>query len=153
MNYWLFKTEPGTFSWEDLKKSPEKTSHWEGVRNYQARNFIRSMKTGDMVFFYHSVIEPLAIFGICRVVKDPYPDHFQFDSDSKYYDPKSAMENPRWWMVDIQYVSEFNPPVTRNDLKEIPELSGMVLLQKGSRLSIQPVTSSEWNRITALRSK
>lgn len=151
MNYWLFKTEPNTFSWDDLKKSPQKTIHWEGVRNYQARNFLKSMRSGDGVFFYHSIVEPLAIFGVCRVVNEAYPDHYQFDPDSKYFDPSATLENPRWWMVDIQFESEFEPPVTRNELRDVPGLSDMELMKKGSRLSIQPVTKKEWETILALR--
>ncbi|MDH4199048.1 MAG: EVE domain-containing protein [Spirochaetia bacterium] len=153
MNYWLFKTEPTTFSWSHLLKAPDKITHWEGVRNYQARNYLKSMKTGDMVLFYHSIVEPLAIFGICSIVKEAYPDKFQFDEKSKYFDPKNDPANPRWWMVDIKYKMEFSPPVTRDEIKSTPGLADMELLKKGSRLSIQPVTKSEYDLILSLRKK
>ncbi len=152
MNYWLFKTEPSTYSWEDLKRQPERTDYWDGIRNYQARNFLRDkVKKGDLVFFYHSVKQPQAIMGIARVVREAYPDHTAFDSESRYYDPKSDPENPRWFMVDIQAISEFDPPILRDELKQIPELKEMMLLRKGSRLSIQPVSAEEWNIILAYR--
>ncbi len=153
MNYWLFKTEPSTYSWEDLKKQPNRTDYWDGVRNYQARNFLRDqIKQGDGVLFYHSVKNPQVIMGIARVVREAYPDPTQFDPDSRYFDPKSDPQNPRWFVVDIQAVAEFHPPITREQLKLIPELKEMVLLQKGSRLSIQPVRESEWNIILKLSS-
>lgn len=150
MRYWLFKTEPSTFSWDDLKNLPDKKTQWEGVRNYQARNYMREMKNGDLALFYHSVVQPQVICGVCKVVREAYPDHFQFDPSSKYYDPKSDPDNPRWEMVDLQYVSEFKPPITREILKTVNGLEQMVLMQKGSRLSIQPVRSEEWKIITSL---
>lgn len=150
--YWLMKTEPGTFSWEDLKSLPDQTTHWEGVRNYQARNFMRDrMKVGDLVFFYHSAVKPQAITGIAKVVREAYPDHFAFDPFSKYYDPQSSPDNPRWLMVDIQYVEDFQPPITSDELRQIKALEGMMLLQKGCRLSVQPVTPREWEIISELR--
>ena len=151
MKYWLFKTEPSAFSWQDLKNSPEKKTSWEGVRNYQARNYLREMKSGDMVLFYHSVAKPLSIQGTARVVKEAYPDHHQFEVSSKYYDPKATIENPRWFMVDIQWVEDFNPPIEREMLLEFPQLKNMVLLQRGSRLSIQPVSASEWETIQTIK--
>ncbi len=148
MNYWLFKTEPSTYSWEDLKNEPDRTTFWDGVRNYQARNFLRDrIKKGDLVFIYHSVQKPQAIMGIARVVKEATPDPTAFDPSSDYFDPKSTEENPRWFGVEVQAIQEFDPPLTREELKNIPELQNMVLLQKGSRLSIQPVTEQEWNAI------
>ena len=150
MNHWLFKTEPGTFSWTDLKKSPQKRTAWEGVRNYQARNFFKEMNIGDLVFFYHSVVKPLSIMGIARVVKSAYPDHHQFDPASKYHDSSSSMDNPRWLMVDIEWVEDFNPPVAREQLQSEPGLKNMMLLQKGSRLSIQPVTAEEWKIVLSI---
>jgi predicted RNA-binding protein with PUA-like domain len=152
MNYWLMKTEPSVFSWDDLQKMPDQTTQWEGVRNYQARNFMRDqMKKGDRVFFYHSVEKPQAIMGIAEIVREAYPDPFAWDSTSDYFDPKSSPENPRWVMVDLRFQRSFEPPITLAELKSIPELTHMVLLQKGSRLSIQPVTAAEWERICQLR--
>lgn len=151
MNYWLIKTEPNTYSWDDLKNLPKQTDHWEGVRNYKARNLMRNMKKGDRAFFYHSVVQPMSIMGVVEVVREAYPDHTQFDPENKYYDPKSPKDNPRWFMVDVQYKSDFDPPITRDQLKEIPGLEKMVLLKKGTRLSVQPVTPQEWKIIISLR--
>lgn len=152
MKYWLMKTEPNTYSWDDLKNEKGQTTHWEGVRNYQARNFMRDeIKTGDKVLFYHSVVKPMAIMGIAKVTSNAYPDHFSWDEGSNYYDPKSSPENPRWVMVDVTYQSDFTPPITLEELKEIEGLENMVLLQKGSRLSIQPVTKEEFELICKLR--
>ena len=150
MNYWLIKTEPNTFSWDDLKKLPNQKDHWEGVRNYKARNYLRKMKKGDLAFFYHSVVKPMSIMGIVEVVREAYPDNTQFDPKSKYYDPKSPKDNSRWVMVDVQYRKDFEPPITRDSLKEILALKNMVLLRKG-RLSVQPVTPEEWKAIKSLR--
>jgi predicted RNA-binding protein with PUA-like domain len=152
MNYWLMKTEPSVFSWDDLQKMPNQITQWEGVRNYQARNFMRDgMKLGDRVFFYHSVEKPQSIMGIAKVVREAYPDHFSLDPKSDYYDPKSTSDNPRWLMVDIQWERSFSPPITLEELKAIPTLEKMMLLQKGSRLSVQPVTTEEWKLICQLR--
>ncbi len=151
MKYWLLKSDPEAYSWNDLKNAPRQTDCWDGVRNYQARNFMREMKAGDLVFFYHSQVKPPAIMGIAKVVKAAYPDPTQFDPSSKYYDPKSTPGNPRWDMVDIQYISDIDPPISLPELREIPGLENMVLLQKGSRLSVQPVTKAEWEIICSLR--
>ncbi|MBW4551225.1 MAG: EVE domain-containing protein [Aphanocapsa sp. GSE-SYN-MK-11-07L] len=152
MQYWLMKTEPAVFSWNDLKAAPEQTTGWEGVRNYQARNFIRDkMKLGDLVFFYHSVVKPQAIAGIAKVVRPAYPDPFALDPASPYFDPKSSAENPTWLMVDIQAVQDLTPQIALNELKKIPELASMMLLQKGCRLSVQPVTPQEWQQVISLR--
>jgi predicted RNA-binding protein with PUA-like domain len=152
MKYWLVKTEPSVFSWDDLQKLPNQTSPWEGVRNYQARNFMRDeMKLGDRVFFYHSVAKPLAIMGIAQVVKEAYPDPFAFDPKSDYYDPKSSPENPRWVMVDLQFESAFTPPIILDELKQTSGLEEMMLLRKGSRLSVQPVTAQEWEIVCNIR--
>ena len=148
MKYWLMKTEPNTYSWSDLKREKNRITSWEGVRNYQARNFMRDeMKAGDGVFIYHSVVQPMAIMGIAEVVREAYPDHFAFDPGHKYYDPKSSPENPRWVMVDVRAVAEFESPVPLRQLKNIPQLAEMMLLQKGSRLSIQPVSKAHWDII------
>lgn len=152
MKYWLLKTEPNAYSWSDLKKEPNMATSWEGVRNYQARNYIRDdMKTGNLAFIYHSVVKPMAIMGIAKVIGEAYPDHFAFDPVHKYFDPKSKPENPAWMMVDVRAFREFETPITLDELKTIPGLENMVLLQKGSRLSVQPVTEKEWNIINSFR--
>lgn len=152
MRYWLVKTEPGTFSWEDLWNSPGRTTCWEGVRNYQARNFMRDgMNVGDGVLFYHSVVAPQVIAGVAEVVREGYPDHYSWAPGSRYFDPKSTPEEPRWFMVDIRAVRTLEPPITRDELKSVPELRGMMLLRKGSRLSVQPVSSGEWKAVLGLR--
>ena len=149
MKYWLMKTEPLTFSFEDLKKCKNKTTQWEGVRNYQARNFMKNdMKIGDGVLFYHSVVQPVSIVGTARIAKEAYPDHFALDPKSGYYDPRSTRENPRWFMVDVQYIRSFQTPLTLEEIKNDNVLKNMNLLKKGNRLSIQPVKESEWNYIT-----
>jgi len=146
------KTEPGTYSWDDFKKEDDQTTYWDGIRNYQARNFMKEMKVDDRVFFYHSQVVPPAIMGVAKVVREAYPDHTQFDQSSNYFDPKSSPENPRWHMVDISYEWEFKTPVTLPELRQTPGLENMVLLNN-SRLSVQPVTEAEWNIIIALRKK
>ena len=152
MNYWLMKTEPTVYAWADLQAEPHQTTCWEGVRNYQARNFMRDhMQVGDLVFFYHSVAKPPAIMGIAQVVKEAYPDPFAWEQSSRYYDPKSSPDQPRWVMVDIQFQQSLDPPITLEELKQIPELSGMMLLKKGCRLSVQPVSEAEWQTILKLR--
>jgi predicted RNA-binding protein with PUA-like domain len=152
MKYWLMKTEPSVFSWDDLRSRPNQTTPWEGVRNYQARNFMRDqMKLGDRVFFYHSNVKPQVILGVAQVVREAYPDSFAFDATSPYYDPKSSPEKPRWIMIDIQYESAFTPPITLDELKQAEGLESMMLLQKGCRLSVQPVTPEEWQIVCNLR--
>jgi predicted RNA-binding protein with PUA-like domain len=142
--YWLFKSEPSVFSLEDLRAATKQTTHWNGVRNYQARNFIRDeMKKGDLVFFYHSNTEPNAIVGLCEIVREAYPDVSAMDQSSEYYDPKSSPDNPIWYMVDIQYKETFVNPLLLGDLKQLPGLENFRLLQRGNRLSVFPVTESE----------
>lgn len=149
MKYWLFKSEPNAYSIEDLEK--EKSTSWDGVRNYQARNFMRDqMKVGDMGLFYHSNAKPPGVVGICKVCKEAHQDHTAFDEKSRYYDPKSSLEKPTWMMVDVQFIKKFSRLIPLEELKEIPGLEGMVLLQKGSRLSIQPVEKKHFNLITKL---
>ncbi|MCE1188517.1 MAG: EVE domain-containing protein [Ignavibacteria bacterium] len=144
MKYWIFKSEPGVFSWNDLLVSENQTTYWDGVRNYQARNFLRDeVNIGDLVFFYHSNSEPLAIIGFCKVVKAGYPDFTALDPKSEHFDPASSTENPRWYMVDIKAEHEFKSPVTLEILKQSPGLEELRLLQKGNRLSIIPVTKQE----------
>jgi len=146
--YWLFKSEPDVFSFDDLVQSPNKTTYWDGVRNYQARNLLRDeIKAGDEVLYYHSRIEPMCVAGTAKVVRSGYPDPTQFDKKSKYFDEKASLDKPRWFVVDIQANKKFKVPLTRDVLKKMPELEEMMLLQKGSRLSVQPVNSQEWKAI------
>lgn len=145
MNHWLLKSEQDVFSFDDLLKSPRRTTHWDGVRNYQARNTLRDlMKRGDRCFFYHSNSEPTGIAGICEVVKEGYPDHTAFDPKDDHHDPKSRADAPTWYMVDVKAVRAMPRVITLAELKGIKGLEQMVLLQKGSRLSVQPVTAKEW---------
>ncbi|ACV27881.1 EVE domain-containing protein [Kangiella koreensis] len=151
MNYWLMKSEPDVFGIEHLKALPKKTDHWDGVRNYQARNMMRDeMKKGDKVFFYHSNCKPPAIVGIMEVVKEGYVDHTAFDPDQKYYDPKSNPDNPRWYMVDVKHVRDLKREIPLDELKQYTELADMKLVQKGNRLSIMPVTKEEWDFILSI---
>ena len=146
--YWLFKSEPSEFSWEDLKKSKNQTTFWDGIRNYQARNFLRDeIRKGNGVLFYHSSTDPLAVVGYCKVVKDGYADHTQFDPKNDHFDPKADSKNPTWFMVDIKLVKEFRKPVTLDSIKTNPKLKSMKLIQRGQRLSIMPVTKVEWDEI------
>jgi len=148
MAYWLFKSEPDVYSFEQLKR--DKKTGWEGVRNYQARNFLRDkIKVGDGVLFYHSRQKPMSIAGVAKVVKAGYPDDTQFDKRSRYYDADSDPGNPRWYRVDVGYGYGFKRSVTLDELKEIAGLKKMVLLNR-SRLSVQPVAAPEWKIITKL---
>jgi len=145
MKYWLLKTEPESFSIQDLQKAPNQTTYWDGVRNYQARNFLRDeIKPGDRVLFYHSNADPPAIVGTAKVVKGGYPDHTAWDKKNHHYDPASTKESPRWYMVDIQLDQIFDSPLSLDDLKKVKSLAKMELLRKGSRLSVQPVTAEEF---------
>lgn len=148
MNYWLIKSEPDAFSLDDLKASKNQTDHWDGVRNYQARNFMRDgMQVGDRIFFYHSNCAEPGIVGIARVASEAYPDHTAFDPESKYYDPKSDPDNPRWMMVDVQYERSLKRTISLRELKEYPELEGFPLVRKGNRLSVMPVDEAHWQFI------
>ena len=143
-NYWLFKSEPAVFSIDDLAASKNATTYWDGVRNYQARNFLRdSIKTGDYVFFYHSNADPLAIAGYCEVVRGGYPDHTALDKTNAHYDPSSSIENPIWYMVDIKLIKKFSNPVTLDVMKQESGLKELKLLQRGNRLSVTPVSKEE----------
>lgn len=142
--YWLMKSEPRVFSIEDLARSPKQTTCWDGVRNYQARNFMREMAVGDQVLFYHSNAEPLAVVGIAEVVHIAYPDKTQFEKTHHHYDPASDPSAPRWDMVDIRYRQTFKTNLSLDRLRQESQLKDMVLLRKGSRLSVQPVTAAEW---------
>jgi len=148
---WLVKSEPNAFSFDDLATSPRKTTCWDGVRNYQARNFMRDgMKQGDLVLFYHSNADPTAVMGVARVVREAYPDHTAFDRQDSHYDPKSKPEAPTWVMVDVQAVERFARPVALAELRGVKGLEKMALLQKGSRLSVQPVTAREFEIVRKL---
>lgn len=152
--YWLMKSEPNAYSIDDLAKEKGKTTHWDGVRNYQARNMMRDdMKRGDMVLFYHSNANPPAVAGVAKVVKEGYPDFTALDPKSKYYDEKSSAENPRWFMVDIKLEKKFKSVLPLDDLRQVKALKDMVLLSKGSRLSVQPVKKSEFEAILKLADK
>ena len=153
MHYWLLKSEPETFSIDDLKSRPRQTEHWDGVRNYQVRNMLRDqIKKGDLGFFYHSSCTPPGIAGIVEVVKDGYPDFKAWDMRSPYFDPRSTPENPRWYMVDVKLVKKFPRLITLKEIRRQPALKSMLILQKGNRLSITPVTSAEWKAIVGLSS-
>jgi len=151
MNYWLMKSEPDVFGIDDLYNRLGQTEHWDGVRNYQARNMMRDdMKLGDKVFFYHSNCDLPGIVGIMEVVKEGYPDYTAFDHDDIHFDPKSDPAQPRWMMVDVKYVKTFSRVITLKELKLYPELAGMALLRRGNRLSIMPVSEKEWHFILSL---
>jgi len=148
--YWLMKSEPAAFSIDDLARSPKQTTSWDGVRNYQARNFMRAMKIGDQVLFYHSSADPPSVVGIAEVVKAAYPDATQFDKRDTHYDPGSDPDQPRWDVVDIRLVRKFAAPLSLDLLRGQVGLTGMELLRKGSRLSVQPVRGTEWHEIIRL---
>jgi len=147
VNYWLMKSEPEVFSIDDLANAPGGITCWDGVRNYQARNFMRSMELGDQVFFYHSNTTPSCIAGIAEVVSRSYPDHTALDPHDSHYDPKATADNPIWEMVDLRFVRKFAKPISLEELRPVQALSKMELLRRGSRLSVQPVTPAEWKVI------
>lgn len=153
MNYWLFKSEPDTFSFDDLKNRPQRTEPWSGVRNYQARNFMRDeMRVGDLAFFYHSSCPQPGIAGIIRVASEPYPDPTQFAPGDDYFDPKATDEKPIWMLVDVAWEQDLKNFVPLETLRADPALAGMRLLQRGTRLSITPVTEAEFKHIRKLAS-
>ena len=146
--HWLMKSEPNDYSIDDLER--DGTTHWDGVRNYAARNLMRDkMRIGDRVLFYHSNAKPPGVAGIAEVCRDSYPDFTQFDSANKYFDPKATEENPRWFMVDIRFVAKFEREVGLPEIRATPELADMVLVNR-SRLSVQPVTEAEFEHIVAM---
>ncbi len=148
MNYWLLKSEPSSYSIDHLINEPKKSTPWDGVRNYQARNFMRDkMKKGDLAFFYHSSCKEIGIVGIVEVVKESYPDLTALDPEDHHYDPKSQEDNPRWFMVDVKFKKKFKKTITLNELKQNPQLEEMIILRKGNRLSITPVSKHEWEAI------
>ncbi|MDO4776481.1 MAG: EVE domain-containing protein [Cardiobacteriaceae bacterium] len=150
MQYWLMKSEPDVFSLDDLRARPGQTEPWDGVRNYQARNFMREMQVGDQVFFYHSNATPPGIAGIAEIVGAARPDPTQFDPASKYFDGKSTADKPRWDLVDVRFVRAFPALIPLETLKNLPALAGMPLVQKGSRLSVMPVAPEHWQIILEL---
>lgn len=151
MQYWLMKSEPDVFGIDHLRNMPEQTEHWDGVRNYQARNMLRDqMQVGDRVFFYHSNCDEPGIVGIAKIVRAGYPDHTALDPDSKYYDPKSDPDNPRWFMVDVKFERKLKRTISLSELKDDPKLGDMALVRRGNRLSIMPVTAAQWQYILGL---
>jgi len=143
--FWLMKSEPDVYSIDDLGR--DGTESWEGVRNYQARNFMRDMAKGDLVIFYHSNAKPPGAAGVCRISREAYPDDTQFNKKSNYYDPKSKKDDPRWSMVDVEFVEKFDEVVSLQTMKGDPALEGMRVTQKGSRLSVQPVEKKHFKRV------
>jgi len=150
MKYWLMKTEPGCFSIDDLAAAPKQTSSWDGVRNFQARNFMRDdMSVGDLILFYHSVKNP-GVVGIARVARESYPDHTAWNPAEQHFDPRSTPEKPLWFMVDVQFVEKFPQPIPLASLRGVKGLESMELLKKGSRLSVMPVTDEEFKIISRI---
>jgi len=152
MHYWLMKSEPGECSIDDLARAPSQTVPWVGVRNYQARNFMREMKVKDLALFYHSSCPEPGIAGIVEVSKLAHPDVSQFDSKGHYYDPKSKKEDPRWWNVDVKLVRKTRL-IPLSEMREVPALADMITLRKGNRLSITPVTPAEWKAIEKIAAR
>ncbi len=151
MNFWLMKSEPAAYSFEDLRGEPNKTTLWDGVRNYQARNFMRDdFRRGDQAFFYHSNCTTPSIVGVIKIVSDAYPDPTQFDPESKYFDLKSTADNPRWVVVDVKYVRALKRSIPLGELKVAPALKKVPLVQPGNRLSIMPISAAEWDYIVSL---
>lgn len=151
VRHWLVKTEPDVFSFDDLVNAKGRTTHWDGVRNYQARNTLRDeMKLGDLVLVYHSNAEPPGAVGIAKIVREGYPDHTQFDPKDGHFDPESDPANPRWFMVDLQAVAPLARLVPLPELRDAKGLQKMVLLQKGSRLSVQPVAKDEFELVVKM---
>ncbi|NIV17921.1 MAG: EVE domain-containing protein [Woeseiaceae bacterium] len=149
MAYWLMKSEPDAYSIDDLERDGRE--HWDGIRNYQARNMMRDdMRIGDEVFFYHSNCREPGIVGVAKVASEPYPDPTQFDPGSKYFDPKSSEDNPRWILVDVEFVRKLNRTITLAEIKNQAALDGMTLTRKGNRLSIMPVSDEHWHVILDL---
>ena len=149
--YWLFKSEPTNYSFQDLLNEEDRTAEWDGVRNYQVRNFMRDeMKVGDGVLFYHSSAKPTAVMGTACIVRESYPDSTAWEVGAKYYDPKSNPDDPTWLMVDIQADQEFTRPITLQEIKDNPKLQGMMVVKRGVRISIQPVEKKDWDEIVAL---
>lgn len=150
MRHWLMKTEPGCYSIQDLAAEKDETTSWDGVRNFQARNFMRDdMRTGDKVLFYHSVKNP-GVVGLAEVVREGYPDHTAMDPEGGHFDHRHSQERPLWYMVDVRLVEIFAAPLPLKFLRTVPELAGMELLRKGSRLSVQPVSGAHYRKVVEL---
>jgi len=149
--YWLVKSEPETFSFDDLLAAPGRTTHWDGVRNFAARNHLRAMKKGDRVLFYHSSTKPTAVVGVAEVAREAYPDSTALDKKDPHFDPKSKPDDPTWFMVDIKAVEAFKRPVSLDEIKKVKALANMALIRLG-RLSVQPVTPEEFEVVTKLGS-
>jgi predicted RNA-binding protein with PUA-like domain len=154
VNYWLFKSEPDAYSFDDLKNDKGRRTHWDGVRNYQARNFMRSMAKGDLGFFYHSNCDEPGIVGVIEICREAYPDHTAFDPRDKHFDAKSNPDDPRWFMVDVRYKRRLKRPISLKELKEYTDsrLTDFALVRRGNRLSVLPVTKRHWNFIVGLES-
>ena len=151
MAYWLFKSEPDVFGIDDLAAQPDRTDHWDGVRNYQARNFMRDrMAVGEQGFFYHSNTKVPGIVGVIEIARAAYPDHTAFDPEDPHYDPRSDPDNPRWYMVDVRFVRKLDRTITLTELKEHPELTDLQLVKKGNRLSVMPIEDHHWDFILSL---
>ena len=149
MTYWLLKSEPDAYAIDDLER--DRREMWDGIRNYQARNMMRDdMQVGDKAFFYHSNCKEPGVVGMMKVASKPYPDPTQFDPDSKYYDPKSDPDNPRWMLVDVQFVKKLTRTITLAEIKAQPGLDGFILTRKGNRLSIMPVSEEHWNIVLGM---
>ena len=154
MQYWLMKTEPTTFSVDDLAKCPGKRDHWDGIRNYQVRNMIRDdMRQGDLAFMYYSSCKEPGIVAIMEIVKEAYPDDTAFNPEEHYYDPKSDPDNPRWFMVDVKLKRKLKSYISLELLKQQKALQDMRLLAKGNRLSIMPLTKKQWDYVLAMETK
>ncbi len=152
MKFWLFKSERECFSWQDLLHAPKQTTSWDGVRNYQARNFMRAMKIGDQGFFYHSGKNP-EITGIVEITREAYADHTAWEEGNNHFDPRSTPDHPLWHMVDVTVKESFSAPIARTDLRQEPELASMELMKKGSRLSVQEVSPEAFAHIVAMAQK
>lgn len=150
MAKWLIKSEPSECGIDDFARDPATVIPWDGVRNYQARNFLAQMGEGDELFLYHSSCKHIGIAGIVQVVRAAYPDPLQFDPDSKYFDPKSSPDKPRWQAVDMQFVKKMPALISLDRLKALPELTELALVRKGNRLSVMPVSETEWDAILSL---
>jgi len=150
VQHWLLKSEPTCFSIDDLRRAKKKTTSWDGVRNYQSRNFLRAMKVGDRAFFYHSSCDPPAVVGVVEVVREAYPDPTAWDPDDDHFDAKASPENPVWSMVDVKLVEVFSSPVPLHQLRAVKALAGLELLRRGSRLSVHPVTAAEFRVLEGL---
>ncbi len=148
-NHWLIKSEPGAYSIHDLERDGK--TEWSGIRNYQARNFMRDrMAVGDGILFYHSNTDPLGVYGVAEVASEAHPDSTQFDEEGHYHDPKSDPDDPTWMCVDVRHVETFDGPVTRDAMKAEPGLSDMLVLKRGARLSVQPVTKREFDTVVRM---